>query len=248
MDRRAVVVTGAGRGIGAAICRKMAPKADLVVLLDVDRAPAEEIANEIEQLGTETRIGVVDVGVSRNMDDVLRPLIADLGAIDSVIGAAGCMAGSPVEIMTDDVWEKVVDVNLKGAFALVRSTIPLLRNSVAPRVVLLSSVASRGLLNNVNYSAAKAGIGGLTRSLAWELGPQGILVNAVAPGFIDTRMTRAGAERRGVSWEEFVEDAVTQTAIGRIGEAEEIAHVVDFLASPGLTYLTGQVLTVSGAP
>jgi len=248
MSNRVVVVTGAGRGIGAAICRKLAPEAGLVVLLDRDREPVEAVASELEASGTESRVGVVDVRAAGDLEEVLESLGADIGTIDVVIAAAGCMAGSPVEAMTDDLWEEVVDVNLKGAFSLVRATVSSLRKSRSPRIVLLSSVASSGLANHVNYSAAKAGIGGLTRSLAWELGTQDILVNAVAPGFIDTRMTRAGAERRGISWDEYVEEAAGRTALGRIGQTEEVAHVVQFLASPELTYLTGQVLTVSGTP
>ena len=248
MSYRVVVVTGAGRGIGAAICRKLAPEAGLIVLLDRDREPVEALASELEASGTESRVGVVDVRAAGDLEEVLGSLDTDTGTIDAVIAAAGCMAGSPVEAMADDLWEEVVDVNLKGAFALVRATVSPLRKSKSPRIVLLSSVASSGLPNHANYSAAKAGIGGLTRSLAWELGTQGILVNAVAPGFIDTRMTRAAAERRGISWDEYVEEAAGQTALGRIGQAEEVAHVVQFLASPKLTYLTGQVLTVSGAP
>jgi len=226
----------------------LAPEAGLIVLLDRDREPVEALASELEASGTESRVGVVDVRAAGDLEEVLGSLDTDTGTIDAVIAAAGCMAGSPVEAMADDLWEEVVDVNLKGAFALVRATVSPLRKSKSPRIVLLSSVASSGLPNHANYSAAKAGIGGLTRSLAWELGTQGILVNAVAPGFIDTRMTRAGAERRGISWDEYVEEAAGQTALGRIGQAEEVAHVVQFLASPKLTYLTGQVLTVSGAP
>ena len=248
MSGRVVVVSGAGRGIGAAICRKMAPEASLIVLLDRDREPIETVASELEASGTESRSRVVDVRAAGEISEALESLDADFGPIDAVIAAAGCMAGSTVEDMTDDLWEEAVDVNLKGAFSLVRASISSLKKSRSPRIVLLSSVASRGLPNHANYSAAKAGIGGLTRSLAWEFGPQGVLVNAVAPGFIDTRMTRSGAELRGVDWEEYVKEAARHTALGRIGEAEEIAHVVQFLASPELTYLTGQVLTVSGSP
>ena len=248
MSGRVVVVSGAGRGIGAAICRKMAPDAALIVALDRDREPVEAVASQLEASGTESRARVVDVTAAGDLEEAFGSLDADFGAIDVVIAAAGCMAGSAVEDMTDGLWEEALDVNLKGAFSLVRATIPFLRKSRSPRIVLLSSVASRGLPNHANYSAAKAGIGGLTRSLAWELGSQGVLVNAVAPGFIDTRMTRAGAEHRGIDWDEYVDEAARQTALGRIGQAEEIAHVVQFLASPELTYLTGQVLTVSGSP
>ena len=112
----------------------------------------------------------------------------------------------------------------------------------------MSSIAARGIAGHVNYGAAKAGIAGLTRSLAAELGPEGIRVNAVAPGFIDTRMTRDHAVRDAISWEEFAGAAAAESALGRIGRPEEVASVVDFLVSGASSYMTGQVLYVTGGP
>ena len=113
-------------------------------------------------------------------------------------------------------------------------------------MVLVSSIAARGIAGHSNYGAAKAGIMGLTRSLARELGPEGIRVNAVAPGFIDTRMTRDGAVDRGLRWEEFAGRAAAASALGRIGQPEEVASVIDFLAGPDSSYMTGQIVYASG--
>ena len=142
----------------------------------------------------------------------------------------------------------MLEVHLTGSFALVKAALPALRRSPGPSVVLTSSIAARGIAGNANYGAAKAGISGLTRSLAIELGSEGIRVNAIAPGFIDTRMTRGHAERKGIPWDEFAGAAAAESALGRIGQLEEVASVVDFLVSPASSYVTGQVLYVTGAP
>ena len=158
------------------------------------------------------------------------------------------MAGAHAGEMSVASWSSVLDVHLTGSFALVQAALPGLRRSPSPSVVLTSSIAARGITGNANYGAAKAGIIGLTRSLAIELGPEGIRVNAVAPGFIETRMTRSHAAREGLRWEDFAGAAAAESALGRIGQPEEVASVVDFLLSPASSYITGQVLYVTGGP
>ena len=167
---------------------------------------------------------------------------------NTVVAAAGHIEGTHLADMSLEAWSSVIEAHLTGSFALVKASLPTLRRSPAPSVVLTSSVAARGIGGNANYGAAKAGVIGLARSLALELGPEGIRVNAIAPGFIDTRMTRTHAQQHGIRWEDFAGAAAAESALGRIGRPEEVASVVDFLVSPASSYITGQVLYVTGAP
>ena len=242
------IVSGGGRGIGAAVCRRLAARFCAVGVIDRDEEPAELVAEELRAAGTASEVGIVDVTDVAAVEEVVGRLVVALGGLDTVVTAAGNMIGADVEEMSLESWSSVLDVHLTGSFSLVRACLPPLRQSTAPSVVLVSSIAARGIAGHANYGAAKAGIIGLTRSLSLELGPEGIRVNAVAPGFIDTRMTRDGATTRGLTWEQFAGRAAALSALGRIGRPDEIASVVDFLASADSSYMTGQVLYVTGGP
>ena len=244
----AAIVSGAGRGIGAAVCERLAGRFAAIGVIDRDRDPAEGVAAELRAAGVIAEVGVVDVTDVAAVEETVGRLVTALGGLDAVVAAAGNMIGANLEDMSAETWSSVLDVHLTGSFALVRACLPALRQSAAPSVVLVSSIAARGIPGNANYGAAKAGIMGLTRSLSLELGPEGIRVNAVAPGFIDTRMTRDGAISRGLTWEQFAGAGAARAALGRIGRPEEIASVVDFLASPASSYMTGQILYVTGGP
>ena len=241
-----VIVSGGGRGIGAAVCLKLADRFRAVGVIDRDRGPAERVAADLRAAGTVSEVRVVDVTDVDAVGDAVDSLVAEMGGLDTVVAAAGNQVGADLADMSVAVWSSVLDVHLTGSFALVRASLPALRESSNPSVVLVSSIAARGIAGHANYGAAKAGIMGLTRSLARELGPEGIRVNAVAPGFIDTRMTRDGAVRRGLKWEEFAGAAAAASALGRIGQPEEVASVVDFLASPDSSYMTGQIVYATG--
>lgn len=245
---RVAIVSGGGRGIGAAVCRRLATRFRAVGVIDRDEGPAELVAEELRATGVASEVGIVDVTDVTAVEEVVGSLVAALGGLDTVVAAAGNMIGADVEEMSVESWSSVLHVHLTGSFALVKPCLPALRESTAPSVVLVSSIAARGIAGHANYGAAKAGIMGLTRSLSLELGPEGIRVNAVAPGFIDTRMTRDGATTRGLTWEQFAGRAAAASALGRIGRPDEIASVVDFLASPDSSYMTGQVLYVTGGP
>ncbi len=242
------IVTGGGSGIGAAICRRLAASGTAVAVLDRDGGPAAEVAKDIEASGVAALACTVDVGDVEGVREAVEEAAETLGSIDIVVAAAGNMVPSAIADMSEGQWSSVIDTHLKGAFAVVSAAVPWLRLSEWPSVVLISSVAARGIAGNATYGAAKAGIAGLARSLAWELGSDGIRVNAVAPGFIDTQMTRRGALQQGISWEEFAARGVESTALGRIGTPADIAAAVDFFAGQDSGYVTGQVLYVSGAP
>ena len=245
---RVAIVSGGGRGIGAATCRKLAESFQGIGVIDLDRGPAERVAEELGRMGAAAEAGVVDVTDVEAVGETVDQLVARLGGLDAVVAAAGNMNGADLAGLSTAAWSSVLDVHLTGSFAVVQAALPALRRSPSPSVVLVSSIAARGIAGHANYGAAKAGIIGLTRSLAAELGPEGIRVNAVAPGFIDTRMTRNHAVRDGISWEEFAGAAAAESALGRIGRPEEVASVVDFLVSGASSYMTGQVLYVTGGP
>lgn len=240
------IVSGGGRGIGAAVCVKLADRFRAVGVIDRDRGPAESVATDLRAAGRTSEARAVDVTDVEAVGDAVDSLVTEMGGLDTVVAAAGNMVGAELAEMSVAAWSSVLDVHLTGSFALVRASLPALRESANPSVVLVSSIAARGIAGHANYGAAKAGIMGLTRSLARELGPEGIRVNAVAPGFIDTRMTRDHAVRDGISWEKFAGAAAHEAALGRIGQPEEVASVVDFLAGPDSSYMTGQVVYVTG--
>ena len=240
------IVSGGGRGIGAAICLKLAERFRAVGIIDRDRDPAEQVAAELRAVGSVSEVRAVDVTDVEAVGHAVDSLVAAMGGLDTVVAAAGNMVGADLADMSVAAWSSVLDVHLTGSFALVKASLPALRSSSNPSVVLVSSIAARGIAGHANYGAAKAGIMGLTRSLARELGPEGIRVNAVAPGFIDTRMTRDGAVERGLGWEEFAGRAAAASALGRIGQPDEVAAVVDFLAAPDSSYMTGQIVYATG--
>lgn len=246
----AAIVSGGASGIGAAVCRRLGESRHFraVGVIDLDGAAAERVADELRRGGAEAAAEEADVTDAEAVQGAVDSLSSELGGLDAVAAAAGNLAGAPLEEMTPAVWSSVIETHLTGSFTLVKAAVPALRRSPAPSVVLFSSIAARGIPGKSNYGAAKAGIIGLTRSLAQELGPDGIRVNAVAPGFIDTPMTRSHAERSGIPWEDFAGRAAAFSALGRIGAPEEAAAAVNFLAGPAASYITGQTLFVTGGP
>lgn len=246
----AAVVSGGASGIGAAICRRLGESKAFraVGVIDLDGAAAGRTAAELRRAGAAAASAEADVTDSAAVQEAVDSLASEFGGLDAVAAAAGNLAGAPVEEMTPAVWSSVIETHLTGSYALVKAAVPALRKSPAGSVVLISSIASRGIPGKANYGAAKAGVIGLARSLAMELGPDGIRVNAVAPGFIDTPMTRNYAERSRIPWEEFAGRSAAASALGRIGAPEEVAAAVNFLAGPAAGYITGQVLFVTGGP
>jgi 3-oxoacyl-[acyl-carrier protein] reductase len=241
------LVTGAGRGIGAATALRLARDGRAVVVADLDPEPAEEVAAAVEAAGGRARAVACDVTRREDVDAAVRAA-AELGALDVLVTCAGLIRDNLVHRMSEEDWDLVLTTHLKGTFLCAQAAQVELVARGGGAMVFVSSSSARGNRGQANYSAAKAGIEGLTRTLALELGRFGIRVNAVAPGFVETRMTRAVAERTGVDYEDVKRAASERIALGRVGQPEEIAAAIAFLAGGDASYVTGQTLAVQGQP
>ncbi|WP_300610300.1 3-oxoacyl-ACP reductase FabG [Trebonia sp.] len=245
---RVAIVTGAARGIGAATARRLAADGFAVAVLDLDESTAKETVNGIVAAGGRVLAVGADVSDAGQVEAAVARVAAELGAPTVLVNNAGVTRDNLLFKMTDADWDTVLNVHLRGAFLMSRA---VQRHMVAAswgRIVNLSSTSALGNRGQANYSAAKAGLQGFTKTLAIELGRFGITVNSIAPGFIQTDMTRATAQRVGQDWERFVADRVAQIPVARAGVPADIAHAVSFFVSDGAGFVSGQVLYVAGGP
>lgn len=245
---RVALVTGAGRGIGAATAQILAAQGAAVALTDMDRGPAEETAAAIREAGGRALAIACNVTQREQVEAAVQQTVEAFGRLDIAVTCAGITRDNLVHKMSDEDWDGVINTHLKGTFLTVQAA---QRHMVAQKygkVVLISSVSALGNRGQANYSAAKAGLQGLARTLAIELGPFNINVNAVAPGFIETRMTRATAERIGIDFDAFKAQVAAETPLRRVGQPEDVANVIAFLCSDEASYVSGQVIYVAGGP
>ena len=245
---RVALVTGAGRGIGAATAKRLAEEGARVTLADLDIEGAQRVAAEISALGAEATAVRCDVSNRDDAQQAVETAIEKFGQLDILVNNAGVLRDNLLFKMSDDDWDTVLDVHLKGAFLCARAAQKYMVERKYGRIISLSSTSALGNRGQTNYSAAKAGMQGLTRTLAIELGPFGITANAVAPGFIDTDMTRATAQRLGLSPEQFQQGMAQMIPLRRVGQPSEVASVIAFLASEDASYVSGQVIYVAGGP
>jgi 3-oxoacyl-[acyl-carrier protein] reductase len=248
LDGRVAFVTGAGRGIGAATALRLAEDGARVVLADIDPEGCQQVAAEIEQAGSQALAITCNVADREAVEDAVAQGVERFGRLDILVNNAGVLRDNLLFKMSDDDWETVMNVHLKGAFLCSRAAQAHMVQQKYGRIISLSSVAALGNRGQANYSTAKAGLQGLTRTLAIELGPFGVTANAVAPGFIDTEMTRATARRLGHDPQQVIEMASKSIPVRRVGQPRDVANVICFLASEESSYVTGQIIYVAGGP
>lgn len=234
------LVTGASRGIGRAVLVHLARTGAQVVGTSTSQAGAEAITAQISELGASGRGAVLNVRQAAQIDPLVESIVQAYGKLSVLVNSAAVTSDTLALRMRDEQWDEVIDTNLTGAFRLSRSVMRGMMRAKHGRIINISSVVgSSGNAGQANYAAAKAGLEGMTRALARELASRGITVNCVAPGFIDTDMTRAlsAAQSQAV---------LAQIPLGRLGQADEIAAIVAFLASPAGAYITGSTVHVNG--
>ena len=240
---KVVLVTGGGRGIGAATAERFARDGAKVVISDMDLDEAQQVARPIQGLAV-----ACDVTDREQVNGMVARTVGELGRLDVLVCSAGIIRDNLLFKMTDEDWDAVIDTHLKGSFLCARAAQRPMVDQKYGKMVFLSSTSALGNRGQANYSAAKAGLQGMARTLAIELGPFYINVNTVAPGFVETRMTRATAERMGVDFDAFKIGAASQIPLGRIGQPEDIASVIAFLCSDEASFVSGQTVYVRGGP
>ena len=237
------LVTGGARGIGAATAARLAAEGADVVVADFDLDAASKTAASIGG-----RAVHCDVTSRAQVEAAVAAAVEPAGRLDLLVTCAGIIRDNLVHKLTDDDWESVIDTHLRGTFLAAQAAQQHMVAQGSGSMVLISSTSALGNRGQANYAAAKAGIQGLAKTLALELGRYGITVNCVAPGFIATAMTEQTAARMGVSFDALQEGVASQTALQRIGQPDDVAGVIAFLCSADAAYVTGQVIYVRGGP
>jgi len=247
-DKRTAIVTGAGRGIGAAIALRLAKDGNRVAVIDLREDDTKETVAAIQDAGGEA-IGVgADVSNAEAVTGAVKRIADELGAPTILINNAGILRDNLLFKMSVDDWDAVMGVHLRGAFLMSHEVQKYQVEANWGRIVSLSSTSALGNRGQANYSAAKAGIQGFTKTLAIELGRYNVTANAIAPGFIETDMLRQTAERMHVPFADFMAAAAKEIPVGRAGKPDDIAAAASFFVSDEASFVSGQVLYVAGGP
>jgi 3-oxoacyl-[acyl-carrier protein] reductase len=245
---RVAIVTGAARGIGAATAKRLAEDGFAMAVLDLDESAAKSTVDAIEAAGGRGLALGADVSDAAAVEAAVERVVAELGPPTVLVNNAGVIRDNMLFKMTDDDWDVVMNVHLRGAFLMTRAVQKHMIEARWGRIVNLSSTSALGNRGQANYSTAKAGLQGFTKTLAIELGKFGVTANAIAPGFIQTEMTKATADRMGVPFDDFIAFAAKEIPVQRVGQPEDIAHLVSFLVSEGAGFVSGQVVYAAGGP
>ncbi|MCK5681394.1 3-oxoacyl-ACP reductase FabG [bacterium] len=240
LSGKTALVTGCGRGIGKAIALTLARAGADIVVNDIDQDTTENLAQEISDLGRKTLICCGSVGLKTDVETMFAEIKDEFKHLDILVNNAGITRDNMLTKMTDQEWDQVMDVNLKGVFFCIRAAAEMMKEQAYGKIVNLTSVtALTGNVGQVNYAASKAGVIGMTKTLARELARYQVTVNSVAPGFIDTPMTASIPE-------EIKQSIVRSIPLGRAGSPQDIANLVKFLSSDESSYITGQVISCNG--
>jgi len=242
-EGKTALVTGGAKGIGAATATLLAREGATVVVADFDEAVAQETATSIG--GHAVRC---DVTKREDVDAAVDAAVSHGGSLDILVTCAGIIRDNMLFKMSDEDWDAVIDTHLKGTFYAVRAAQTQMVEQKSGKMVLISSTSALGNRGQTNYSTAKAGLQGMTKTLAIELGPFNVNVNCVAPGFIATAMTQQTADRMGVPFDQFMEAVSAQVPLRRVGQPEDVAGTIGFLCSEDASYVSGQVIYVAGGP
>lgn len=245
---KVAIVTGAARGIGAATAERLARDGYAIGVLDLTEEAGTDTVAAIEAGGGTALAVAADVSKADAVEAAVARVAAQLGPPLILVNNAGVTRDNLIFKMTEDDWDTVIDVHLKGAFLMSRACQTAMVAARWGRIVTISSVSAQGNRGQVNYSAAKAGIQGFTKTLCKELGRFGITANCVAPGFTVTDMTAKTAERLGLPFDTFLAQIAADIPVGRVGQPEDIAHAVAFLVHPDSGFISGEVIYVAGGP
>jgi 3-oxoacyl-[acyl-carrier protein] reductase len=246
--QRVAIVTGAARGIGAATALRLAADGFAVAVVDLKAEEAQGTVDAITGAGGRALAVGADVGDAEQVQAAVDRIAAELGPPVVLVNNAGVTKDNMLFKMSESDWDLVMHVHLRGSFLMSRATQKHMTEAKWGRIVNLSSTSALGNRGQANYSTAKAGLQGFTKTLAIELGKFGVTANAIAPGFIVTDMTRATAARIGRDWDSYVAERAAGIPVNRAGEPEDIAHTVSFLVSEGAGFVSGQVIYVAGGP
>ena len=247
-EKIVAVVTGAARGIGAGVARRLAEDGMDVAVVDLDEASCADTVAAVQEAGRTGLAVGCDVADEQAVVAAVERIAAEIGPPTVLVNNAGVLRDNLVFKMSAADWDTVLGVHLRGAFLMSRECQRHMGEAQWGRIVNLSSTSALGNRGQANYSAAKAGMQGFTKTLAIELGRFNVTVNAIAPGFITTAMTQATADRMKISFEQLVQGAAGQIPVGRVGQPEDIAQAVSFFADDRSGFVSGQVLYVAGGP
>jgi 3-oxoacyl-[acyl-carrier protein] reductase len=241
-------VTGGGRGIGEATCRLLAQLGAAVAVVDRDREPATEVGRAIEAAGGRALALACDVVERDEVEGAVRQTVDTYGKLDILVACAGVTRDNLLFKMTDEDWDAVLATHLRGSFIAARAAQQHMVAQRYGKMVFISSTSALGRRGQANYAAAKAGLQGFARTVAIELGPFNVNVNVVAPGFIETRMTRATAARLEIDFEQYKAQRAAEIPLRRVGQPADVANVIAFLVSDAAAYVSGQTIYVAGGP
>lgn len=247
-DGRVAFVTGGSRGIGKGIVELFASEGAKVAFIDLNEEALSATTSELKEKGFEVFSKVANVTDAEQVETAVKEVVEAFGSVDILVNNAGVIRDNLLFKMTDSDWQTVMDVHLKGSFNAARAVQKYMVERKYGRIISISSTSALGNRGQANYATAKAGLQGFTKTLAIELGRYGITANSVAPGFIETDMTKATAERIGISFDDLIKASVANIPVGRSGRPEDIANAVAFFADEKSSFVNGQVIYVAGGP